>query len=699
MDLGRPSLFVRGRPVQPVLYSLTDMPGGRWTWEEIPNRNISLFASRGFELFQVDLLLEHLWTAEDAFDIRPARRQIRGILKLCPRAGVVVRLHVNAPGWWNQAHPEECVEFADGPVDAPAPGGLERVLDRDLARAPRHSLASTRWLREAGRRVRELCRCLAATPEGDALAGVHVAGGVFGEWAYFGFIEHDPDTGPAMTSYFRRWLARRYEGDADLCAAWNDPSASIASASVPGVAERERTSDGVFRDPRVERRVIDYFECQHDALVDSLLQFCRIVKRSWPRPLITGVFYGYLFSQFGRQAAGGHLLPQRILSSPYVDYLSSPQTYQPYSRDLGGTGMSRGLLESCTLHGKLWLDEMDQPTHLGCVADPKYSCTLPDAVAILRRNVVHPLLRGHGLWYYDFGPRFSSGWWDDPVLIEEIRRLKEFFDGRMAVPYQSPADVLLVGDTSVFFHTGHRAADPVSEPALDEVASALYRSGVCFHMVGLSDIERVDWSRYRAVVFANTWVLTPRQVEFITTTVARDGRHLVWVYAPGYSDGERLCADRIADVTGMAVERISIRGLPRIVVRAGEAAGASIELKTPVAPLFSPRDGDTLALFEGTDFPGVARSRKPEFTSWFCSLPPTSPALSRTILRESGAHVWSDAGDVLIAGWGLLCVHTLAGGPRTFALPGGARVEVPLPARSTTILDAGTGAVLIGGTA
>jgi hypothetical protein len=53
---------------------------------------------------------------------------------------------------------------------------------------------------------------------------------------------------------------------------------------------------------------------------------------------------------------------------------------------------------------------------------------------------------------------------------------------------------------------------------------------------------------------------------------------------------------------------------------------------------------------------------------------------------------------VLIAGWGLLCVHTLAGGPRTFALPGDVRCDVRLPARSTTILDAVTGAVLIGDT-
>ncbi len=148
----------------------------------------------------------------------------------------------------------------------------------------------------------------------------------------------------------------------------------------------------------------------------------------------------------------------------------------------------------------------------------------------------------------------------------------------------------------------------------------------------------------------------------------------------------------------MEVGRIELPDPPRVRVRVGEAAGACFGLKVPVSPLFSPRDSaaDTLAEFDRTDLPALARVRKREATSWFSSLPPTSHELLRSIFRESGAHIWCDAGDVLIAGWGLLCVHSLTGGPRTFSLPGGARFEVRLPARSTTILDAETGAVLIG---
>jgi hypothetical protein len=687
---GRPVLFVNGQPIQPVFYSLTDFPGGRWTGEELPRRNLSLFAEQGFSLFQVDLMLEHLWTSERRLDIGPARRQIRGVRDVCPAAAVVIRLHVNAPPWWNEAHPEECVGYADGPVDSPRTRGIERPLDRDLERSLRQSLASRRWKEEAGAEVREVCRRLSRTPEGAALIGIHISCGVFGEWAYFGFIAHEPDIGPAMTGAFREWLSGKYGGDAALRSAWADDSASLSTAAVPGVEERMHTSDGIFRDPRRERRVIDYFQCQHETLAESALHFCRLVKESWPRPLLTGIFYGYMFSQFGRQAAGGHLDIARILGSPDIDYLAGPQTYQPYSREIGGTGMSRGLPESCALHGKLWLDEMDQPTHLGSVGDKSYSCTLPDAVSLLRRNVAHPLLRGHGLWYYDFGPRFCSGWWDDPVLIAEIRRLKEFFDRRMERDYDSPADVLLLCDMEIFYYTGHSfASDPVSEPALDQLASALYHSGVSFAMAWLCDLEIIDWSRYRAILFANTWLLKPSQIAFIRDKVAKDGRHLLWVYAPGYTDGHHLDTASIAEVTGIAIGRTDI----------GEPARACglAALPSRVEPLFASRDAgaETIQTFEATDIPAVVKKVLPTHTAWFFSLPPVEPEPLRRTLRESGAHIYSDAGDVLFGGGGLLCVHTLRGGPRTITLASGREVRTTLAPRSTTFFDSVTGATLL----
>ena len=254
-------------------------------------------------------------------------RQIRGALAVNPDAAIAIRLHVNAPAWWNAANPDEITRYADGPVADIPMCGLHRLLENDLERTPRASMASLKWRQEAGDKLREFCQRLAPTPEGQRVYSIHPCSGVYHEWHYWGFIEHDPDTGIRMTEFFRQWLTGKYKTDAALQAAWANPTVRLSSAAVPGVAERRAISDGLFRDPTKERQVSDYFECQHLTVADSIIHFCRTAKESWNRPLVTGVFYGYFFVLFGRPQTGGHLALQKVLESPWVDYLSAPLAY------------------------------------------------------------------------------------------------------------------------------------------------------------------------------------------------------------------------------------------------------------------------------------------------------------------------------------------------------------------------------------
>ena len=428
MHNGRATLFLDDQPVYPMIYALTDTPGGRWSWEEIARENIQNFTRARVSLMQVDIWLEYIWTADGRMDMDLVRRQIRGVLDVNPDAAIAIRLHVNAPPWWNAAHPDEITRFADGPVADIRMRGLHRPLENDLERVPRASMASLKWRAEAGEKLAEFCRRLAPTPEGRQVYSIHPCSGVFHEWHYWGFIEHDPDTGPRMTDFFRAWLADKYKSDAALQAAWKMPAVRRATASVPGTAERRVTSDGLFRDPAKERQVSDYFECQHLAVADSIIHFCRVAKESWNRPLVTGVFYGYFFVLFGRPQTGGHLQLQRVLQSPWVDYLSAPQAYGAAFRNIGGSGQPRGLPESMRLHSKLLLDEMDQEPFSWLKPKEQAAALLGDSVAAMRRNVTQTYTQGHGLWFYDFGPgRGNKGWWDDDALMKDVAALRELF--------------------------------------------------------------------------------------------------------------------------------------------------------------------------------------------------------------------------------------------------------------------------------
>ncbi|HVG16658.1 MAG TPA: hypothetical protein VM935_16910, partial [Chitinophagaceae bacterium] len=116
--MGRPTIFINDKPVSPDIYALTHAYGGRWSWEEVAQRNISNFCAAGIRIFQVDLYFEDIWyKGKDSLDIAKVQKQIRGVLDVCPGASVVIRVHTNAPYWWNEQNREECTEYADGPIE------------------------------------------------------------------------------------------------------------------------------------------------------------------------------------------------------------------------------------------------------------------------------------------------------------------------------------------------------------------------------------------------------------------------------------------------------------------------------------------------------------------------------------------------------------------------------------------------------
>jgi len=83
-------------------------------------------------------------------------------------------------------------------------------------------------------------------------------------------------------------------------------------------------------------------------------------------------------------------------------------------------------------------------------------------------------------------------------------------------------------------------------------------------------------------------------------------------------------------------------------------------------------------------------------TWWSFGVCPREPAVLRALGCRAGCHVLNDQDDATTLGDGLLMVHTVTGGARTLRLPNGKTLSVNLPARSTTVFDAVTGATLLG---
>ena len=706
----RPTIFINNTPEYPMFYSLTDVPGGRWTWEEVPRYNLKSFCELGVKLIQVDLAFDHVWKEDGTIVLDTAQRQLKGVLDVCPGAAIFIRFHVNPPKWWQKKYPEENCVYADTEAKPDIDWGIQRIIEDDEETPKRHSLASIKWKTEATEKLKEFLSQLQRLPEANALAGIQVAGGVYGEWHYWGFIENEPDMSKPMRVYFQDWLRTKYKTDKGLQEAWKKPSITIATIQLPTLQERRETKGGIFRDPSQERNVIDYYEAQHQVVADVILHFCKVVKEHWPRPIITGAFYGYFYSVFGREAAGGHLELLRVLKSPYIDYLSSPGSYYPAARETGDPYRSRSLINSVTLHGKLWLDEMDQQPPLVPLKEKTFQESLDKSIANTRRNVMFTLTHGQGLWFYDFGPagfnggprlvdHGSFGWWDEPTLRADIKRLKQLGDQQLQKPFERDADVLLVHDTESFYHLGSdRRRSGLSHWANNWTPVGIFRSGVVHDAIHIDDLDKMQLDKYKAIVFVNTFLLTKQQKKVIQGKVKKQNRHVIWIYAPGYSDGSELNVSFVKETTGFNLEQGKEIEKVTLTMDSTVVGNYTFSLNNAlVSPYFVVKDDHAISMgtVNSSNAVGFAKKEFKTNTSWFMCLPLDHPKVWQYIFKEAGAHIYSKTGEIFYSGNGVLTVHSKEGGTKVITLKNGKEVSLSTAPNSTTIIDSATGEILL----
>jgi len=721
--LGSPTIHINGKPQIPYIYALTDVPGGRWTWEEVPQWNIKQFCEAGVRQFYFPIFFEDMWSADGRLDISRVQRQVRGVHEVCPGAAMYLRFHFHMPEWWRDQHPEEMTVYADvKEYQVGVDYGLKRIIDDDFRAQRRESLASERWLTDATQITIAFLEAFQKTPEADYLVGIHIAGGVYGEWHYWGFMYNEPDFSSSMQDWYRNWLTKKYKNDKTLQQTWQRNDATLSSAKIPDIQDRV-AGKGLFRDPVKERWVSDYYRAQHELVTNRILHFAALVKQHWNRPIIVGTFWGYYFSVFGRDAAGGHLDYHTVLRSPHIDYVSSPQVYEPDDHLPGHPYRSRGLLQTVRLHGKVWLDEMDQqPVLLSKVHMVPYRTELDNSIAVMRRNVLYSLTRGNGLWYFDFGPagvlfdnplqrhRGKYGWWDHPELIRDVKAIREIYERQLEKPYKTEADVLFVYDTEVFYHTASRRfSDALTNTAINWSTLAAHYSGAVFDAVHLDDLDKLDLTPYKVIVFGNTYRLTKPQAQLIKKKVANNQRHLVWFYAPGYHNGSTLSVDGITNITGIQIQQVAdAPQIPHVLpdtllIPKAKAFTLKRYYATPdtsLSPLFVAKDPKAIpyGYFRDTQTPAIVKKSAATHTNWYSSLPITDAVTFRRILEEAGVHLYTtQTGDVVYAGNGLLVYHTKRGGRHELKLKNGKTIIEDLPSTHavTLVYDATTGVKLL----
>ena len=503
-------------------------------------RQIALFRDAKIHVYTAYLPLASCWSSPGVYNFALLDERVRGYLSVDPDAHLVLILRLVPPSWWQAAHPDELVGYATG---------SDFNTSDEAGRVCRPSLASEAWQRDAMAVWRAAIRHLESTPWGKRVIGYQPGYGIYTEWHYFGsWRQQMPDTGMAMTTAFRQWVGERYTTTAALRKAWRRDDVTLESVTVPGVEPRLVNRPLGTLLPGDDQWVIDYYRCQQRITADVMASFCAASKQETGGRTLSGTFYGYYFG-VPPQTQGGHLELERMLQSPAIDYFAAPYDYS--HRLVGDDGRGRAVVDAFPLPGKAHMIEVDTRTHLHGRNEYGRVSSTQESLAVIRREVATALLHGSAMWWCDFGTDGSGGWYDQPQLIAEVAEMNRLARTLLDVPRTRTAQIALVCDLESFFYLADGKAMQAQQLVLDDLCGKLKRLGAPVDMIFLNQLDQTDISRYRLLIFPHALHLTEKQRSALSQAVA--GRTVLWLWAPGITDGKRFEPGLVHDVTGISV--------------------------------------------------------------------------------------------------------------------------------------------------
>jgi hypothetical protein len=306
--------------------------------------------------------------------------------------------------------------------------------------------------------------------------------------------------------------------------------------------------------------------------------------------------------------------------------------------------------------------------------------------------------------FYEHVPlKEYAGNFNSPPMMADIKHQMDFCNQAMHTDYVSAADVAFFYDFNTYYYMAeadNRQTREVEYASNNWLTADAFRSGASFDTYLYNDLKTVDLSRYKVVVFGTTYCISDEEMAYINDHVKKDGRMVIFNYAPAYTEGTKLDIGRIQKITEMEVRPVSISA-PPVVTYKDKDYGLETDGsagRVPVTPLFEiiDKNVDILGQYKGLDATAVARKKQKDYTVVYAALPLRNPDLMRELFREAGAHIYNDANDVLIAGGGIVCVATKEneGGTRVIRLRNGKEVNLEMKSGSTVILDANKGTII-----
>lgn len=488
------------------------------------------------------------WIGDNRFDYRETDRVLAAVASLGPAVRYLPRVKFNAPLDWGKNHPEELCVYFDGPRDRESiraiAGGSPRqdILGYDgdgyyaigfrddrpnrNGLIANQSFSSELWRHDAAEALTRLIHHVQNSPWHDMIIGWHIAYGNCGETALWGSfnqpVMHTGDFGINHRRAFFDWGMAHYGTLEKLREAWNLPELTRDNAAPPPPSMRQgstREAEQFFRNSPKTRICVDYdrFLCEKDA--ESLEFLCMTAKKADNKP--AGGFYGY-YMNLSRAAYAGHCAYDRVLSSPWVDFLCAPAGY--YRREVGEPGGEQVCAQSITKR-KLFLDELDLRTHLA--QEQPRAANWAQSRYLLWREFAKCMMYNSNFWWMDLG----GGWFDCAEIADETGKLETLARRLRAQPCRrSEAPVLVLSSDESFCY--HRPNSDLHRDLMLETVSELQLCAVPLDHYRLADLPSLPLNQYRIVIILNAFEPAHHTMAYLHKNLP-EGTPVVWMYTSG----------------------------------------------------------------------------------------------------------------------------------------------------------------------
>ena len=527
-----------------------------------------------------------VWKAKDVYDWETIDREFQDLVDASPKAKFLVLLDVNTPPW------------------------LQRRLRYDSFSLVSIAAADPEWIAQTVAWIDAFVKH-SEGKWGDRVVGYVLGGGNCTEWTeldYRGTEGARVFSHPFQDAAWRKWCAARGVDHGRF----TPHAEEVDSAAFKGA----------IYDPATEGAKIDFWRFRNENVASALLKFARATKKVAPEKEV-GAFFGYyLLCNPNMYNSWNHMDYERVYDSPDIDFVITPGNYK--GRACGGGTGTLLVQGSLAVRGKRLFHEIDFWSH-GVKPEGKnfaaeYFKTEADDLAGQTREAAFAIVTHASYWWFDMW----GGFYDSPALFERIVKLERIRRRFADDASPSQADVLLVADPESAYATNEKSELMRGFPWC--VRDELAKTGFAYDCYSFNDLGKIDLSRYRVVVFPGLFVVTPEKEKFVRERICRDGRTVVWYFAPGISDGKTLDAGRVERLTGC------------------------------------PFGGENVAERE---FPGWRSVYVPGYEK-----ETLDSGRFAALLAKAGAHSYAGHPAVVHANTRLLSVHLKDGGRRRISLPG-----------------------------